>query len=204
MTLKYLFSKLLNRLHPTALKNCNISKTAKVGFRSNFINVKVGKYTYFGNNNSIHNAEFGAFCSVASFCAIGGGEHPINYVSTSPIFYSKNNIFKKKFSNYSFNNDKKTIIGNDVWIGENVFIKSGISIGNGAIIGAHSVVTKDVPAYAIVVGNPARIIKYRFNDSIIKIIEDSEWWSWSINKIEKFFAHVYCIEDFIEATKGGN
>ena len=69
-------------------------------------------------------------------------------------------------------------IGNDVWIGEAVFINDGITIGTGAVVGAHSVVTKDVPPYAIVAGAPARVLRYRFDDSTIQKLLDSKWWEW--------------------------
>ena len=87
--------------------------------------------------------------------------------------------------NSEFEYAKKVSIGNDVWIGCNAIIKKGIKIGNGAVIGAGSVVTKDVPAYAIVVGNPGKIIKYRFEDSIIKELKEIKWWNWSIEEITK-------------------
>ena len=201
MKLKYLVAKLVTRLQPTALLNCKIDKTSKVGYKSNFINVSVGRYTYFGNNNSIHNVEIGAFCSVASFCAIGGGDHPTEYLSTSPVFYSGKNIFKKHFANYDFKNDKKTIIGNDVWIGENVFVKSGVIIGDGAIIGAHSVVTKNIPPYSIAAGCPCKVIKYRFDDTLINELINLKWWDCDDFKLKKAGERSHNIREFIDNLK---
>ena len=77
-------------------------------------------------------------------------------------------------------------IGNDCWIGANVTLMSGIRIGNGALIGANSVVAKDVPPYAIVVGNPARVIKYRFDKKQVQKLLEIEWWNWDINKVKKY------------------
>lgn len=80
-------------------------------------------------------------------------------------------------------NKGDTVIGNDVWIGENVTILPGVHIGDGAIIGANSVVSKDVKPYSIVAGNPIKEIKKRFNDEQIKILENIKWWDWDIDKI---------------------
>lgn len=81
-------------------------------------------------------------------------------------------------------NKGDTIIGNDVWIGMDATIMPGVSVGNGAIIGAKSVVTHDVPPYTIVAGNPARVIKQRFDDTVIHTLESIQWWNWSIETIE--------------------
>lgn len=75
-------------------------------------------------------------------------------------------------------------IGNAVWIGDNVIILSGVTIGNGAVIGAGSVVTKNILNYAVAAGNPAKIIKYRFNDNIITQLEEIKWWDWEEDKIK--------------------
>jgi len=84
--------------------------------------------------------------------------------------------------------EKKCIIGNDVWIGTNSTILRGVTIGNGAVIGANTVVTKDVPDYAIVVGNPARIIKYRFSETIAEKLNGICWWDFPLDIIKKNFA----------------
>ncbi|EHK2407012.1 CatB-related O-acetyltransferase [Clostridium perfringens] len=134
------------------------------------------KKSYTGNNCSIIDAEIGKYCSIASYCCIGGGKHPINWVSTSPVFYNNKNSLNRNSYKKEFADSNTVKIGNDVWIGEKVFIKSGISIGNGAIIGANSVVTKNVPDYAVVAGCPAKIIKYRFSEEIIDELLKIKWW----------------------------
>jgi acetyltransferase-like isoleucine patch superfamily enzyme len=92
---------------------------------------------------------------------------------------------------YSKNNRKKTIIGNDVWIGTGAFLKKGISVGDGAIIGAHSVVLNDVPDYAIVCGVPAKIKRFRFDNDMMCLLKESKWWEMEPNKVlaAKHYAH---------------
>jgi acetyltransferase-like isoleucine patch superfamily enzyme len=188
---KYYYSKMILHIQIPSIRDSQIDASAKIGHRSNLINTKVGRYSYCGNNSSFTNVEIGSFCSIASFCAIGGGMHPQIYVSTSPIFYEPNNIFKHH-GLISTELEKKnscvpsTFIGNDVWIGEACFIKAGILVGHGAIIGAHSVVTHNIPSYAIVAGVPAKIIRYRFEQQIIDYLLKIEWWNWSESELVKY------------------
>ncbi len=175
----FFISKFLRAINRPALRGCKIDKSAKVGTGSNCINVQMGRYSYMGKNNSVCNTSIGSFCSIASYCAIGGGDHPIDSVSTSPVFFEGRNIFGKHFSQIHKELNKEVVIGNDVWIGENVFVNSGIKIDDGAIIGAHSVVTHDVPPYAIVAGTPARILKYRFEQDEIARLLEIKWWYWT-------------------------
>ncbi len=176
----FFISKFLRLINRPALRNCTIDQTAKVGTGSNCIGVTMGRYSYMGKNNSVCNASIGSFCSIASYCAIGGGEHEMTSVSTSPLFAPGRNVFGTTFASEGAPYTSKPVqIGHDVWIGEKVFIKDGIKIGDGAIIGAHSVVTHDVPAYAIVAGTPAKLIRYRFSEYEQKMLQESKWWEWS-------------------------
>lgn len=130
---------------------------------------EVGNYNYFGERVMVGNAIIGNYCSIAPDAKIGQSQHSISYITTY-------NDISKKNTGYSLNHEKAQI-GNDVWIGANAVIMQGVKIGNGAIVGANAVVTHDVPNYAIVVGIPAHIIRYRFNDSITAKIQESEWWN---------------------------
>ena len=121
------------------------------------------------------NAKIGKFVSIGKNSLIGAGMHPLDYISTHPCFYNEEINAK----------NSPVIIGNDVWIGQNVFIKPGVKIGNGAVIGINSVVTKDVPDYAIVGGAPAKFIRYRFSEKIIKELLASKWWEFSLEEITK-------------------
>ena len=138
----------------------------------------VGIYSYIGHNSNIYRAKIGKFCSIASHVHIGLSNHPTNFISTSPLFFSVNNGTGFKWIDEDVYDDKPghVTIGNDVWIGINVTIMGGINIGNGAIIAAHSVVSKDVPPYAIMGGVPAKIIRFRFKEYIINKLQESAWW----------------------------
>lgn len=105
-----------------------------------------------------------------------------DYLSVST--YPWDTIYGKKF-NYKINRKRQIIIGNDVTIGANVTIMGGVTIGNGAVVGANSLVTKDIPPYAIVGGNPAKIIKYRFKEDIIEKLNEIKWWNWNEKKIRE-------------------
>jgi len=183
INLGYLVNKFLRLINRPALRDCEIDKTARIGTGSNCIAVKVGRYSYMGKNTSAANARIGAFCSIASYCAIGGGAHPLDMISTSPVFCEGRNVFGRHFGNIPVEINKPVVIGNDVWIGEGVFIADGLTIGDGAVIGAHSVVTHDVPTYAVVAGAPARILRFRFSEEEIKKLLDIKWWDWPEEKL---------------------
>ncbi|MUH96726.1 antibiotic acetyltransferase [Aliivibrio fischeri] len=135
-------------------------------------NIYIDEYSYISPFSIIINTNIGRYCSIGPGVKIGLGVHPIDLISTSPYIYN-DTLFKEKRSE----DFKLSIIGNDVWIGANVLIMGGVTIGNGAIIGAGAVITKDVPAYAVVVGVPGKIIKYRFEEDKINYLNNSEWWS---------------------------
>jgi acetyltransferase-like isoleucine patch superfamily enzyme len=160
-------------------------------FAENFFNFPVGPYSYGFNQfckPGINLQSIGAFCSIGANVSITSLNHPTSCITTSPILYKKNFFgFHGKEQKNLINTEKnkKVLIGNDVWIGENVTILPSVKIGNGAIIGAGSIVTKDVPDYAVVVGNPAHILKSRFTEEQIRILNKIQWWNWPEEKISK-------------------
>lgn len=129
----------------------------------------IGENTYISFNSSVTRSTIGRYCSIGSNVSIGNGEHNINDISTNCAFLE---------SAYQKLTEKDVIIGNDVWIGVGSIIRRGVTIGNGAVIGANSFVNKDVPPYAVAVGSPARVIKYRFKKEMIEKIEESCWWQY--------------------------
>lgn len=151
-------------------------------------NVRLGDFSYIANNTRIANANIGKFCSIAPDCVIGLGIHPSrDFISTHPAFYST-----AKQANISFVKENRfqehipINIGNDVWIGQGVIIKDGVNIGDGVIIGAGSVVTKDLLAYGIYAGVPARLVRFRFDNDTIKILQNLKWWDLPLNDLKLY------------------
>jgi virginiamycin A acetyltransferase len=144
----------------------------------------------------------GNFCGIANGVVIlvgGGSEHRIDWITSYPF----NVVFKESWHHVEHPSAKgDVIIGNDVWIGLNALILSGVRIGDGAVIGASSVVTRDVPPYAIVGGNPARVIRMRFSQDKIDQLLRIKWWNWSFEKIRENMPLLLSerIDEFIDAN----
>jgi acetyltransferase-like isoleucine patch superfamily enzyme len=137
--------------------------------------IDVGMYSYgcFDHNRIAKGTIIGRYCSFAQTVSIFNGNHGIDFLTTHPFVYNPSLGFVEKETVER----TRCVISDDVWIGHNAIILSrATSIGRGAIIAAGSVVTRDVPAYAIVAGNPARLLRYRFEPEIIEKIECTEWW----------------------------
>lgn len=181
----YYLPKLLKKIKLSSKKNCLLDTKSKVLGGCTLLNVSMGKYSYVGENNTIVNCDIGAFCSIAGGCMIGGGEHPVTSVSTSPVFHRGKNCLGTNFGDADFNPYKKTVIGNDVWIAGRVLVKGGVVIGDGAVIGMGSVVTKDIPPYEIWAGNPARFIRKRFEDDVIDKMLRIKWWEFDDEELTK-------------------
>lgn len=201
MNLSYIYGKLFKKIiRGKCVINSVIHKTAKVNSGATIVDSTIGRYTYTCYDDEIVNCEIGQFCSISDEVIIGGAEHPIDWVSTSPVFQNvKHSGPKKRFAKLDFNGIPKTYIGNDVWIGKRAIIKAGIKIGDGAVIGAGAVVTKDVPPYAVVVGVPAKIIKYRFDEATITKLSDSKWWEMPDADLQKYSRLINRPTEFLEA-----
>ncbi len=151
---------------------------------SSFRNSQIGAYSSLGKRATIWNTQMGKFCSLSWDVTIGAGSHHLDRVSTHAFPYIKKYGFAKENERIS----KQTKVGNDVWIGTNAIILDGLTVGNGAIIGAGAVVTKDVPDYAVVVGVPAKIVKYRFEQDTINALNHLKWWDWEEDKLKEALA----------------
>ncbi|HBT95005.1 MAG TPA: acetyltransferase [Coriobacteriia bacterium] len=148
----------------------------------------IGAYAHIGNANDIFASNIGKFASFATGVRINPVQHPTySRVVQSHITY-RCELYGFGENDYEFleQRSKRTVnIGHDVWIGHNATIQGNVNIGNGAVIGSMAVVTKDVEPYSIVVGNPAREIKKRFDPSAIDAIQKSEWWNWDHEQIKE-------------------
>jgi acetyltransferase-like isoleucine patch superfamily enzyme len=175
----------LKKKHKTLKLSGQISvKNSKFGEynyleNTTFNNSSLDDFSYVGSQTHINNTTIGKFTCIGPNVKIGLGEHPTNtFVSIHPVFYSNSKQIGFSFVNKNyFKEFNETIIGHDVWIGSNVVVKGGVNIGHGAIIASGAVVTKDVLPYMIVGGVPAKVIKTRFQNEIIKDLLNLEWWN---------------------------
>lgn len=206
-----MFRKLKKRLIETLLReipdfkyyrsasmNVKTGKDAKIYYPARLYDVQIGDYSYVGMYSHLKQVDVGKFCSIGPFCTIGWGIHPLNGISTAPMFYSS-----RKQNGVSLSTTdkvvetKRIIIENDVFIGMNVTILDGVTIGNGAVIGAGAVVSKDIPPYAVAVGNPIRIIKYRFAPPVIEELLRIRWWDFSESDLRIIEEHFFDMNTFL-------
>lgn len=186
------------RLLKNVVVESKINKTAKLKAIYHLENSIVERYTYIGRYADIRNTYIGQFCSVGNHFSCGLGIHPTNGLSTSPMFYSN-----RKQNGYTYSVKNKieeylpVVIGNDVFIGDNVTVLSGVKIGDGAVIGAGAVVSKNIPPYAIAVGSPIEIKKYRFTESQIQSLLRIQWWNWDEEKLKIVEKEFWNIDKFI-------
>ena len=180
-------------------RNCRIGKNVVVDRAATFegqnvvkknsiiLHTHLGYASYVGENCFIKNAVIGKYTCIANDVKTVSGTHPSReYVSVHPAFYAKETpvdmtyVNENCFDEYKWLDKQENVaisIGNDVWLGEGVRILDGVKIGDAPIIGAGAVVVKDIPAYAVAVGVPAKVIRYRFSDEQIKSLLQIQWWN---------------------------
>ena len=180
-------------------KDNKIGKNVKIYRPSHISNSEIGDYTYISTNAYISMTNIGKFCSIGPNLFCGWGIHPTNGISTSPMFYSTKEQNGLSLTDMDKIEERKLIsIGNDVFIGANVTVLDGVTIGDGAIIGAGAVVSKDIPDYAIAVGNPIKIIRYRFNDEQISCFKRIQWWNFEEDKLQDIEKMFFDVDEFIK------
>jgi acetyltransferase-like isoleucine patch superfamily enzyme len=159
----------------------------------------LGDFTYLGENSRVSQTTIGKFTCIGPDVIVNLGNHPTkNFVSIHPAFFSTSRQSGIAFvSENNFAEYESCKIGNDVWIGARAVILSGVAIGDGAIVGAGAVVTKDVPAYAIVAGVPATVLRYRFKPDQIELLNTFKWWDRDINWLQNNARSFQDIEEFV-------
>lgn len=175
------------RIHPTAeLKGCRLGRYVSIGERVILREVVVGDYSYFERHGEAVYTSIGKFCSIAANVRINALAHPIERVTTHKITYRPNEYFKYAGVDGAFRERRRASavrIGNDVWIGHGAVVMPGVSIADGAVVGANAVVTRDVDAYAIVAGSPARTLRFRFPEDVRAGLAELAWWDWPADRL---------------------
>ena len=210
MKLKYYIQKLLGIILSTPIipqgKTCGYSlvkserASSRVSDKSRVYppyflhSVNIGNYTIIAKNCNISNCSIGKFTSIGPNFCCNFGLHPTHALTTCAMFYSPSKINGHTFVNkLKFEESKPSKIGNDVFIGANVTVLDGVTIGDGAVIGAGAVVSKDIPPYAVAVGCPIRIVKYRMTEEQIAAMQRIQWWNWDddrLQEVEKMFEDI--------------
>lgn len=201
MSFLYYWSKLLKKIRGPAIKSSVVGEGSKIEPGSLFVNSTMGKHSFCGYDCEIVKAEIGSFCSIANNVSIGGGEHPVDWVGTSPVFYKGRDSVRKKFSEFPREAHRKTIIGSDVWIGFRAVVLQGVTVGHGAVIGAGAVVSKDVAPYSIVAGVPARHLRHRFDGALCDALLETRWWELDDDELGKYARFIRDPQQFVTELK---
>jgi phosphonate metabolism protein (transferase hexapeptide repeat family) len=203
-SLKHTLKKEPN-IHPTCIiKNSYLGDYTELMMHTHMVESKLDDYSYCAGNIQIIYSSIGKFCSIANSVRINPGNHPQWRVTQHHMTYRKVLYGLGENDDHEFFNwrrEHQCSIGHDVWIGHAAIIMPGVNIESGAIIGAGAVVTKDVPAYGIAVGVPAKVIKYRFETAIIESLLAIKWWNWDRVQLEENFNYLNDIHSFLEKFK---
>jgi phosphonate metabolism protein (transferase hexapeptide repeat family) len=168
-------------IHRTAsVRASSFGRFCEVGARTKVAESTFGDYAYVVNDSDIIYTDVGKFCSIAAHTRINPGNHPLERVALSHFTYrsSSYGLGPDDASFFDWRRGFRCVMGNDVWIGHGAVILPGVKLGNGAAVGAGAVVSRDVPPFAIVVGVPAKIVRYRFAPEIVAALERIAWWDW--------------------------
>jgi len=168
-------------IHRTAsVRQTTFGRYCEVGARTKVAECRFGDYSYVVNDSDIIYTTIGKYCSIAAHTRINPGNHPLDRVMLSHVSYrsSAYGLGPDDPDFFAWRRASSVALGHDVWIGHGAIVLAGLTIGTGAAIGAGTVVTKDVPPFAIVVGNPGRILRYRFPEPVIAALQRIAWWDW--------------------------
>lgn len=168
-------------IHRTAsVRDTTFGRFCEVGARTKVAECTFGDYAYVVNDSDIIYTDVGPFCSIAAHTRINPGNHPLERVAMNHFTYrsSAYGLGPDDGEFFDWRRSFRCVLGADVWVGHGAVVLPGRRIGNGAAIGAGAVVTRDIPAFAIAVGNPARVIRLRFAPEIVAALERIGWWNW--------------------------
>jgi phosphonate metabolism protein (transferase hexapeptide repeat family) len=169
-------------IDPTAnVRDAVLGRYTEIGARTVFAESTLGDYSYVVSDSNIIYTTIGKFCSIAAHTRINPGNHPMQRASQAHFTYRASAYFEDAQDEAAFFDWRRSTpvtIGHDVWIGHGAIVLAGRNIGTGAVVAGGAVVTKDVPDYTIVAGNPARIIRRRFPEEITGRLKALAWWDW--------------------------
>lgn len=196
--------KILLGQKPYIFPNATISNSSfgKYTEVRDFVNISdsyLNDYSYICEYSQVFNSHIGKFANIASNVRINPGFHPFEMPCQHHFMYRRElyGLGEDDKAFFNYRDIQKVEIGHDVWIGHGAVIMPGIKVANGAIIGSNAVVTKDVPAYAIVAGVSAKILKFRFSKDIINKLEEIAWWDWTHQEIKERIEDLKDIRNFI-------
>ena len=161
--------------------DCVLGAYTEIGPRTKLLEVGLGDYSYVVNDSDIAYTSIGKFCSIAAMTRINPGNHPMHRASQSHFTYRASTYFAGEQDEpefFAWRRSHGVTIGHDVWIGHGAIVLPGRNVGTGAVIAAGAIVTKDVPPYCIVAGNPARPIRQRFPHHVAERMQILAWWDW--------------------------
>lgn len=195
-------------IDPTAtLRDSHAGAYCEIGARTTLLEVTLGDYSYVVNDSQIAYATIGKFCSIAAMTRINPGNHPMHRASQAHFSYRASAYFPGESDEQEFfawRRSHHVTFGHDVWIGHGAIVLPGRSIGTGAIVAAGAIVTKDVPPYTIVGGNPAKPIRRRFPEKIAEQLMELAWWDWSHDQLRTALPDFrkLPVEAFVEKYSG--
>ncbi len=178
-------------IHRTAsVRDTTFGHYCEVGARSKVAECRFGDFAYVVNDSDIIYTDVGKFCSIASHVRINPGNHPVGRAAMNHFTYrsSAYGLGEDDPAFFDWRRASRCSLGHDVWIGHGVVVLPGVSLGNGAVAGAGAIVTKDVPAWTIVVGNPARVLRPRFPARVAEAMERIAWWAWDRDRLRAAMA----------------